>query len=236
MEAQVHERWGRALRSLGVPRERSQLLAQWLIEESIRAQEALWHGGARSSPDRPARGARAARAKSTFAARPRRTRVLKFGGSIVGDPVRVARAVDRIVAYAAQANVVVVASAPGNLTDDILELLPPASWARSTSESLRTLTRGEELGARILDAHVRARGVTCRLRLPEDPDWPIVLQGEPGRSEVDLRRSGRRARALFSARAPSVTVLPGFVGIDRHGAPSLLPRGGSDVTAVALGR
>ncbi len=236
VEAQVHQRWQQALGTLGVTSERSSVLADWLIDESVRAQRSV------PSPEPPVPrivpriGAQLRRARSPPSRRRRPTRILKFGGSIAGDPARVARAVDLIARCARRGNVIAVASAPGTLTDDILGLLPSIPSSGASSASLRTLARGEELGARVLDTHLRARGIVSRLVVPEDAGWPLVLRGGPWNAEVDLARSRPRVRALLTPGDASVIVLPGFVGVDRQGGPALLPRGGSDVTAVALGR
>ncbi|MGI0151516.1 MAG: hypothetical protein ACREC5_06240, partial [Thermoplasmata archaeon] len=159
---------------------------------------------------------------------------MKFGGSTLGASDRIAEAARRVAESDPPPSAVVV-SAPGELTDTILGLAvgPPAA---DSAPLARALALGEALGASLMAAALQARGVPVRLVLPGEADWPLLARGDPLRAEIDLDLSRPRARRLLTSDGP-IVVLPGFVGIDAGtGEVSTLGRGGSDTSAVALGR
>lgn len=165
----------------------------------------------------------------------RTLRVVKFGGSTMGDAERIAEAARRVVAADPRPTAVVV-SAPGELTDTILALSSGLGGPDRPAEVARSLALGESLGASLMAAALAAQRVAVRLVLPTDADWPLVTKGDPMEAEIDLERSAPRVLRLLGPGAP-ITVLPGFVGTDGGtGRITTLGRGGSDTTAVALGR
>ncbi|EQD31062.1 aspartate kinase, partial [mine drainage metagenome] len=100
----------------------------------------------------------------------------------------------------------------------------------------RALALGESLGASLFASALAAHGVPVRLLLPGEPAWPLLTRGDPMAAEIDLEASAPRVEHLFGPGTP-ILVLPGFVGIDGGtGRVCTLGRGGSDTTAVALGR
>lgn len=166
---------------------------------------------------------------------PRAVRVVKFGGSTMGAAERIAAAAHRVIEADPRPAAVVV-SAPGDLTDSILAWSSGIGGSSRAEEVARALSFGEALGASLLASALTALGVPVRLVLPGDPDWPIVTTGDPMASEIDLGLSAPRVAALFPPGAP-LRVLPGFVGRSAAtGGITTLGRGGSDTTAVALGR
>ncbi len=161
--------------------------------------------------------------------------VVKYGGSIVGTPARLAAAGKQIRGHDSGPLVVVV-SAPGDLTDRLLGFSQLATVDFPPSSRADLLRQGEEIGVRLLGGVLRSLGVEHRLLLPGAPDWPVILTGGPFNAAVDLAAVRERAHRLFPPGAPDVVLVPGFVGVDSSGFTAVLPRGGSDLTAVALGR
>jgi aspartate kinase len=159
-------------------------------------------------------------------------RVVKFGGSIIGSGARIAEAA-RTVARTPAGFTVVVASAPGDLTDRTLDVLTESALPTEGIDAARVLARAEHLGAELMASALRARHVPARVLLPGDSDWPVVLTAPGSNASVDLPAT--RARFLrLRSRSPdgAVWVLPGFVGVDANGQLGTLPRGGGDTTAV----
>lgn len=171
--------------------------------------------------------------KGVFAADARpRLHVLKFGSSVLANPPAYRSAAGEVRAeVAGGAKVVVVVSAMGATTDTLL------ACARAVAESPpdalvgALLATGEEASSALFVLALMAAGVPA-LRLSS---WhlPIHTRG-------DLRDAdpvGVDAGTIMAAfESHDAVVLPGFVGRDASGAPSLLGRGGSDLTALFLGR
>jgi aspartate kinase len=162
--------------------------------------------------------------------------VVKFGGSIVGSGARIAEAANIVVKFRAPLTVV-IASAPGDLTDRTLGVLSDSALPTEGPQAARVLVRAEVLGAELMAAALASRGLLARLLLPGDANWPIRLSRSGVNAPVDLPSTVSRFEELARGSAPgTVWVMPGFVGIDPEGGPATLPRGGGDTTAVVAGR
>jgi aspartate kinase len=92
---------------------------------------------------------------------------------------------------------------------------------------------GERTSVRMLKAALSARGVNAVFVEPGHPDWPVITNE---RGEVDKEETQRRARALAEQMSGVVPVITGFLAEDPDGNVTTLGRGGSDTTAVMLGR
>ncbi|HEV2291409.1 MAG TPA: hypothetical protein VGR60_06195 [Gemmatimonadales bacterium] len=159
--------------------------------------------------------------------------VLKFGGTALGTPARLRRAVRRLAAHrTAGAEVVAVVSASGHTTDRILRTLVRVrngADAPATRETDRALSTGEELSAAIVAAGLSALGHPAR----------SFRGGEAG-----LRAEGPFGGATLVQFDPAplcqclaagvVPVVAGFQGAGRDSDTRTLGRGASDLTAVFL--
>jgi aspartate kinase len=157
--------------------------------------------------------------------------VAKFGGTSLGGGERVDRAADSVAAAVADGHeVVVVASAMGGTTDRLLEEITFDAEQRDRAE---IVSMGERTSVRMLKAALAARGVDAVFLEPGSEDWP-VLADEHG--EVDVERTRERALALADRLDAEVPVVAGFLAEAPDGGVVTLGRGGSDTTAVMLGR
>jgi aspartate kinase len=131
---------------------------------------------------------------------------------------------------------VVVASAPGDLTDRTLEVLAGSAQSTDGIDAARVLARAELLGAELMASALRALKLPTWLLLPGDPAWPIILHAAGSNAIVNLEATRERFRQLRSSSPEgAIWVLPGFVGVDENGLSGTLPRGGGDTTAVIAG-
>jgi aspartate kinase len=167
----------------------------------------------------------------TAARRP--TRVVKFGGTSLGDEARVRRAARRVAAlFRAGEGVAVVVSAMSRTTDRLLGLVADVSKGGATPsarEADRILATGEDLSAALLAAALTSVGVPARsLRGGEAG---VAVGGEHGAGEI-LGVDPRTLCGLI--REGVVPVVSGFQGTRRDGETVTLARGGSDTSAVAL--
>ncbi|WP_247730436.1 aspartate kinase [Halovivax limisalsi] len=156
--------------------------------------------------------------------------VAKFGGTSLGTGDRISRAADSIATAVADGHeIVVVASAMGSTTDELLEEI---SFEASEADRAEIVSMGERTSVRMLKAALSARDVDATFLEPGDGDWPVVTD-EFG--EVDVEETKRRADALVETSAETVPVVTGFLAEGPDGTITTLGRGGSDTTAVMLG-
>ncbi len=156
--------------------------------------------------------------------------VLKFGGTSVGTPERIHAVADRI-ARARQAGdrLVVVVSAMGDTTDDLIELAHKVSKAPPHREMDMLLTVGERISMALLSMALSDRGVQA-LSLTGSQSG-IITDGSHRRARIH-RILGDRVRAALDAG--QVAIVAGFQGVSEKKEITTLGRGGSDTTAVAL--
>ena len=157
--------------------------------------------------------------------------VAKFGGTSLGSGDRINRAADSIAAAVeAGHEIAVVASAMGNATDELLDEIEFEAEDRDRAE---IVSMGERTSVRMLKAALAARGINAVFLEPGNDEWPIIAN-ELG--EVDIEETTRRAATLAAELDSVVPVITGFLAQSAEGEITTLGRGGSDTTAVMLGR
>jgi aspartate kinase len=160
----------------------------------------------------------------------RRLVVHKYGGTSVGDAERIRRAAQRVVRTVEQGyGVVVVVSAMGHSTDELIALARQVAREPDERELDHLLATGEQVSASLLAMAL------------VDLGQPAVslTAGQAGirtdrlftRARITDIRPERISRELDSGRVPIVT---GFQGITEELDVTTLGRGGSDTSAVAL--
>ncbi|WP_101298030.1 aspartate kinase [Halegenticoccus soli] len=157
--------------------------------------------------------------------------VAKFGGTSLGSGDRINRAADSIAAAVEQGHeIAVVASAMGSTTD---ELLDEIKFEASDRDRAEIVSMGERTSVRMLKAALSSRGVDAVFLEPGSDEWPVVTN-ELG--EVDVEETSRRAAGLAAQLDGVVPVITGFLAQTSDGEITTLGRGGSDTTAVMLGK
>ena len=156
--------------------------------------------------------------------------VQKFGGSSVKDRDRIFN-VARIVANTHNAgnDVVVVVSAQGDTTDDLIEKAAEITHNPSAREMDMLLATGEQISIALLAMALQEIGVPS-----------ISLTGWQAGFSTDRAYTKARIKRLNTERVESelarnrVVVVAGFQGLNRSEDITTLGRGGSDTSAVAL--
>ncbi|MFB6300039.1 MAG: aspartate kinase [Halobacteriales archaeon] len=157
--------------------------------------------------------------------------IAKFGGTSLADGTRIDRAADSIAEVVeAGHELAVVASAMGSTTDDLLDEI---QFEASEEDRAEIVSMGERTSVRMLKAALDARDIDAIFLEPGHEDWPIITD-EHG--EVDAEETHKRAAALAERMDGVVPVIAGFIAEDHDGNVTTLGRGGSDTTAVMLGR
>ena len=156
--------------------------------------------------------------------------VQKFGGTSVANAERINHVADIIAdTYRAGNNVIVVLSAQGDTTDELIEKANEINPNASKRELDMLLSTGEQVSVSLCALALARLGVPAVSLC----GWQMGLQtdGSHGSARVLGLRGDRIEREL---RAGRVVLAAGFQGVDAAGDITTLGRGGSDTTAVAL--
>ncbi|MBQ1237062.1 MAG: aspartate kinase [Oscillospiraceae bacterium] len=156
--------------------------------------------------------------------------VQKFGGSSVANAERVFN-VARIVTetYDKGNDVIVVVSAQGDTTDELIEKAAEINPNPSKREMDMLLATGEQISIALLAMAIEKLG------------YPVVsLTGPQAGFLTDSSHSKARIRRIEKERMENelgkhnIVIVAGFQGMNRYGNITTLGRGGSDTSAVAL--
>ena len=156
--------------------------------------------------------------------------VKKFGGTSVADPERIRNVARRCVEEYRRGNdVVVVLSAMGDSTDDLLALADKITDRPSKRELDMLLGTGEQVSVALTAMAVQGMGVPCvSLNAFQVKMHTTATYGNARFKKIDTDR----IRNELENR--KIVFVCGFQGVNKYGDLTTLGRGGSDTTAVAL--
>jgi aspartate kinase len=158
--------------------------------------------------------------------------VQKYGGSSVADADRIKRVAERIAAARkAGHDVVVVVSAMGDSTDELLNLASQVSPLPPPRELDMLLTAGERISMALLAMAIHNLGYEARSFTGSQAG--MITTSVHGRARIIDVTPGRVRSATDEG---AVAIVAGFQGVAQDTKDvTTLGRGGSDTTAVALG-
>ncbi len=156
--------------------------------------------------------------------------VQKYGGTSVGSPERIQHVAERIVrTRRGGADLVVVVSAMGDATDDLIRLARQVSPRSHPREMDMLLTAGERISMALVSMAVNDRGQEAVSFTGSQSG--IVTDTSHTRAKILEVKADRIRAELERGR---VVIVAGFQGVSREREVTTLGRGGSDTTAVAL--
>ena len=157
--------------------------------------------------------------------------VQKYGGSSVSTAERIRRVAERIVETKKAGNdVVVVVSAMGDTTDEILDLAQQVCPAPPAREMDMLLTSGERISNSLVAMAIHSLGAEARSFTGSQAG--VITTGSHGKAKIIDVTPGRVRAALDEG---SIVLVAGFQGVSQDSKDiTTLGRGGSDTTAVAL--
>ncbi|MEZ0492401.1 aspartate kinase [Kineococcus sp. TBRC 1896] len=157
--------------------------------------------------------------------------VQKFGGSSVADADGVKRVAKRIAATKrAGHEVVVVVSAMGDTTDELIDLAEQVSPMPPARELDMLLTSGERISMAVLAMAISNLGLEARSFTGSQAG--VITDSSHGRARIIDVTPGRIRSALDEG---AIAIVAGFQGVSQDTKDiTTLGRGGSDTTAVAL--
>lgn len=156
--------------------------------------------------------------------------VKKFGGSSVANKERIYNVANRIIEdYKEGHKVVVVLSAQGDTTDDLLEKAREISANPSKREMDMLLTTGEQISVALMAMAIHNLGYPA-ISLTA---FQVGMNTTSAYSNARLKDIDSERINMELARN-NIVIVTGFQGINRYDDYTTLGRGGSDTTAVAL--
>jgi len=156
--------------------------------------------------------------------------VMKFGGSSVGTTERMQRVAQRIVDKKLQGHrVVVVVSAMGDTTDDLIDKSKELNAHPPAREMDMLLTTGEQISTALLAMTIHGLGHAARSLT----GWQAGIETEAVHGKARITRI-EPSRLHAALERGEIAIVAGFQGMTADGELTTLGRGGSDTTAVAL--
>ncbi len=158
--------------------------------------------------------------------------VQKFGGSSVANPERIKRIAERVVSYRKKGwSMVVVVSALGDTTDELIELASQVTDNPPAREMDMLLSTGEQISVALLAMAIEKlnfkaisfTGAQVGIKTDKTHTKAKIVDIAGDRIKKELK-NGR------------VVIVAGFQGINENQDITTLGRGGSDLTAVALAK
>ncbi|MDR4504611.1 MAG: aspartate kinase [Candidatus Scalindua sp.] len=156
--------------------------------------------------------------------------VQKFGGTSVADAARIKAAAKRVTETFSNGNkVIVVVSARGKMTDDLLELAYEIDKRPSTRELDMLLSTGEQMSCALMAMAIHSLGFPA-----------VSFSGRQIGITTDSTHTKARIVNINADRISAelsrnkIIVIAGYQGVDENDNITTLGRGGSDTTAVAI--
>ncbi len=156
--------------------------------------------------------------------------VQKYGGSSVANANRIFNVAGRVIdAYNEGNSVVVVVSAQGDMTDELIEKANEINLHPSKREMDMLLSTGEQISIALLAMAIEKEGYHV-----------ISLTGTQAGIATDSNYGNARIKTIDTERIfmeldkKNIVIVAGFQGLNKYEDITTLGRGGSDTTAVAL--
>ncbi len=156
--------------------------------------------------------------------------VKKFGGSSLSNKEKILNAAKYVQnSLNDKNNVIVVVSAMGNETDNLLELLDNVDNSYPSDEYDSLVSSGEQISSALFSLLLRSIGIKSRSYL----GWqiPIFTTGPHSKAKI---QSIETKELIESIKKNEVPVIAGFQGVNKNNRITTLGRGGSDTSAVAI--
>jgi len=158
--------------------------------------------------------------------------VQKFGGSSVANVERIQRVAERVVSYKKKKrDLVVVVSALGDTTDELIELANKINSEPSEREMDMLLSTGEQISVALLAMAIHKLGFEAISFTGSQVG--IITDTSHTRARIIKINADKIKEAL---KQDKIVIVAGFQGVTLNQDITTLGRGGSDLTAVALAK
>ncbi|MFW6149094.1 MAG: aspartate kinase, partial [Atribacterota bacterium] len=167
--------------------------------------------------------------------------VVKFGGTSIQDTERIEKATQSIIKKINDGNeVLVVVSAMGDTTDNLISLLDGVTKKiYDINDYAEFVSFGERMSARLIFTALKAKGIKSCTFDPSKENFPIITDSDNLlEADIDSIKSKEQCQLYIEPllKEGIVPVVCGFLGrSEQTGNITCLGRGGSDISAFALG-
>lgn len=156
--------------------------------------------------------------------------VHKYGGTSVGTPEKIKKVAERIAGIKREGyEIVVVVSAMGQTTDELIDLMHKITDSPDPREYDMLVSTGEQVSAALLAMALQAIG--CLAISLTGGQAGVVTEDIYKKARIKEIKLDRLKKEL---KEDKVVVITGFQGIDSEGNIITIGRGGSDTSAVAI--
>lgn len=156
--------------------------------------------------------------------------VQKFGGTSVANAERINHVAGIIAeTYRAGNDVIVVLSAQGDTTDDLIEKANEINPEATKREMDMLLATGEQISISLCAMALQKMGLPAISLVA----WQVGIQTNNTYSDARIRKIAKE-RIRMELDKKKIVIVAGFQGINAYGDVTTLGRGGSDTSAVAL--
>ncbi|HTY13086.1 MAG TPA: aspartate kinase, partial [Candidatus Omnitrophota bacterium] len=156
--------------------------------------------------------------------------VHKYGGTSVGTPEKIKHVAQRVKKLVEEGNqLVVIVSAMGHTTDELIDLMHKITDAPDPREYDMLVSTGEQVSAALLAMALDASG--CPAVSLTGGQAGVVTEDIYKKARIKEIKLDRLKKELKSGK---VVVITGFQGVDSKGDIITIGRGGSDTSAVAV--
>ena len=158
--------------------------------------------------------------------------VQKYGGTSVADPKRISRVARRVIRYRRKGcGLVIVVSALGDTTNELLKLAYKINRTPSEREIDMLISTGEQMSVALLAMAIHKLGYEAISFTGAQVG--IITDSSHTKARIIKINTARIRRELAQKK---IVIVAGFQGVDLSREITTLGRGGSDLTAVALAK
>lgn len=168
--------------------------------------------------------------------------VVKFGGTSIQDSERIEKAVQSVIKKIKEGNeILVVVSAMGDTTDHLISLFEGVTKSDyEKKDYAEFVSFGERMSAQLVSTSFKTKGFKAYPLDPSRKDFPIITNSSENLLEAEIlsEKSKEQCQSYVEPlfRGGIIPVVCGFLGRSEiDGSITCLGRGGSDITAFALG-
>ncbi len=165
--------------------------------------------------------------------------VIKVGGSCLVNGKTLKRVNQQIIQLKKKSiTPVIVVSALKGLTDSLLDMAVNGQLQPNPRIMDQILSEGEQMVVRIMQSTLEGAGLKIKSILLSDPDFPIITDDRHARATILLEETESKIREVLTPLLNEgiIPIVPGFVGKTLKGHITTIGRGGSDATAIAIGK
>lgn len=168
--------------------------------------------------------------------------VVKFGGTSIQDNERMEKAAHSVIKKMKDGNeMLIVVSAMGKTTDNLISLLEETTKSSyDKSEYNEFISFGERMSARLMFSALKSRGIKSVVFDPVKEDFPLITDSSNLiEANILLEESREQCQKYIEPllKEGVIPIVCGFLGrSNKGGSITTLGRGGSDISAFALGK